>query len=92
MKLVSSISSERALRNISAGKAPPGIPQLVWDRGHDKPSQALGWYRGRHAGLYDAYLTIRQDHPRIAEKFRKAVGFDKDGAFRSGSSESGSSE
>lgn len=81
MKLVSSITSEEALRNISAGPAPNGILQLVWDRGHDKPSQALGWYRGRHAGLYDAYLTIRAKYPEVAEEFRKAVGFNKRGAF-----------
>jgi hypothetical protein len=63
-------------------KVPNGIPTVVWRRGHNIGNGVdLAWLRGEHSGLYSAYLTIRKKYPEIAEEFRKAVGFNKDGAF-----------
>lgn len=42
-------------------------------------SVSLGWYRGKQAGVYDAYLTLRKKHRRAAEALLKAYGMDKDG-------------
>lgn len=41
----------------------------------------LAWHRGHHAGIYDAYLTVKQEHPRVAEKLRRAFGMEEDGSI-----------
>ena len=51
------------------------------------PSQAAGgvslaWHRGHQAGVHDAYLTLKKDHPRAAFELREAFGMSEDGAIR----------
>lgn len=84
MKLVKWITPEEALADINPRPAPPGIPTARWNRGEPRgrtEPKDLAWYRGYHAGLYDAYLTIKQEHPRVAEKFRKAARLTVDGCL-----------
>ncbi len=78
MRLARSITAEEACKDINPRKAPRGTPQMLYRRAGQQ-SQNLGWYRGHQAGLYDAYLTLKAEHPRIAEKFRKAAGLDCQG-------------
>ena len=43
---------------------------------------ALGFYRGRQAGVYDAYRTLRQEYPQAARALLNAFGMDpKDGSI-----------
>lgn len=44
----------------------------------------LAWGRGRQCGIHDAYLTLKQKYPKIAEELRKAYNMTKDGAFAIG--------
>lgn len=47
-------------------------------------STVLAWHRGRLAGVYDAYLTLKEEHPRIAKKLRETFGMSEDGSISSG--------
>lgn len=70
MKILYHITPEEALSDTRSAKlrhAPDGVPQQIWNHGHSKIGPGdldVAWYRGRHAGLYDAYLLTR-----IARKF-----------------------
>ena len=84
MKLVKGITADKACANINPRHAPPGVPQARWNAGEPRGCREVkdvAWYRGHQAGLHDAYETIKQEHPRIAEKFRKCAGFNKDGSI-----------
>ncbi len=85
MKLIKHISVEDALDNGIRPKkqrqAPRGVSQHIWNKGHGVGMEDLAWMRGHHSGLFDAYLTLKQKYPDVAEEFRKAVGFNQDGAF-----------
>jgi len=39
----------------------------------------LGWYRGHHAGIHSAYLTLKKDYKEAAEALLEAYGMDKKG-------------
>ena len=48
------------------------------------PSQVVGnaeisFYRGRHAGVHDAYLTIKKKYPDAAKALLRAYGMDEEG-------------
>ena len=86
MKLKSATDPESALRDINPSLMPAvlGLPTARWRRSHEegrREDKTLAWYRGRHAGLYDAYLMLKADHPRVAEAFRKACGFNARGEY-----------
>ena len=84
MKLMKCTSVEDALDSIrpkAQRRAPSGVPQRVWNKGHGVGYEDLAWYRGHHAGLYDAYLTLKKKYPDVAEEFMKAVGFNERGEF-----------
>jgi hypothetical protein len=86
LKPVRSISVEDALDNgvikKSLRKAPPGMPYQKWIKANGwSGREDLAWYRGHHAGLHDAYLTLKQQYPEAAEQLRLAFGFSKEGSF-----------
>ncbi len=39
----------------------------------------LGWYRGRHTGLYEAYKALRKVYPAAAALLLKKFGMDEKG-------------
>lgn len=41
----------------------------------------LGWHRGHHSGIHDAYLTLRKAYPKAALALLDAFDMDKDGAI-----------
>ena len=41
------------------------------------------WGRGRQCGIHDAYLTIKTEHPDVANALLAAYGMNEDGAFTS---------
>lgn len=62
--------------------APPDILQSVWKKGHNISAGVdLAWYRGHHAGIYDAFLTLKKQHPRIAKHLREAFNMNDDGSL-----------
>ncbi len=84
VKLVKQITADEGCTGLNPSPAPPGISQARWSKSMEagrREDKSVAWYRGHQAGMHDAYLTIKQEHPRIAEKFRKCAGFNKDGSF-----------
>ena len=84
MRFVKVSDARKALKDINPRPAPKGMPTARWREGEPsgyREDKTLAWYRGHHAGIWDAYLTIKAEHPRVAEKFRKAAGLTKDGAL-----------
>lgn len=84
MRAVSATNCEDAIADISPSRPLHGIPMARWADGMPRgrrESKRLPWYRGHHAGIYDAYLTLKKKYPKIAEEFRKAFRMDKDGAY-----------
>ncbi len=87
MKLVRATKAREAIADISPTRAPDGFPTHRWNQSMNegrRENKELAWYRGHHAGLYDAYLTIKAEHPRVAEKFRKAAGLTEEGLLHGG--------
>jgi hypothetical protein len=48
-------------------------------RGRRRHGQALGWYRGQQAGIYSAYLTLRNHYPEAAQALIEAWQMNEDG-------------
>lgn len=74
-----------AIADISPSNAPEAITQRRWDESmHQgrKENKELAWRRGHQAGIHDAYMTLKQDNPRIAERLRNAFEMQKDGSYR----------
>lgn len=40
---------------------------------------ALHWYRGKHVGTYEAYLTLKEKYPEAAKALLEAHGMDENG-------------
>ena len=40
----------------------------------------LGWYRGQQTGQFEGYQWLAENHPRIAEKYRKEFNLTTDGS------------
>lgn len=81
---VSSISASDALHDINPSRAPHGIPTARWRRGAQpgrREDKSLAWYRGHHAGVYDAALTIKQHYPRVAAALLRAFSMKADGSI-----------
>lgn len=46
-----------------------------------REGKQLAWYRGHHAGIFDAYRTIKTKYQRVAEELRECFGMNKDGSY-----------
>ncbi len=76
------ITPEKALHDLNPTPAPHGYPTVRWARGMPegrREGKTLAWYRGRQAGIYDAYLTIRRRYPQAAKDLIEAYDMNKDG-------------
>ena len=84
MKLIRNMSIEDGVDGIIPKKARHRIPGQLQHKNIAMRNAGridLGWMRGHHSGLYDAYLTLKKKYPLVAEEFRKACGFNERGAF-----------
>lgn len=81
---IRSISASKALRDINPTPAPHGVPTARWRAGNSqgrREDKTLAWYRGHHAGVYDAALTIQRRYPRVAAALLRAFGMNNDGSI-----------
>ncbi len=84
MKYTRDRSSEKGYKTLGPRPAPPGVPQARWNKGEPagrREGKELAWRRGHQSGLWDAVLTVRTEHPRVAEKLRKCLRMDEKGGF-----------
>jgi hypothetical protein len=42
----------------------------------------LTWYRGHHAGIYDAYLTLKTKYPTAAKALLRVYDMDEEGIIK----------
>lgn len=85
MRRVRDIEAADAVADLEAGRPPKGMPTSRWRAGAAsgrREGKQLAWYRGHHAGIYDAYLTVKTKHPRVAEELLRCHDLNKDGSYR----------
>jgi hypothetical protein len=84
MRRVRATDAREACSDIEPSRPPKGVPMSRWAGGMSsgrREGKQLGWYRGHHAGTWDAVLTVRTKYPRVAEELRKCFGLSKDGSL-----------
>ncbi len=60
---------------------PPGVPTARWRRKVSQGSVELGFYRGKHEGIYEAYLAIKDSYPKAARRILRWFNMREDGSI-----------